>query len=242
MPCAPRPGESTLRRACLFYDSGNCEPTLRMNETAPLLIGITSRLESLLEWLKAFGPLGLFGISLIDSFVPLPGGPDGVMILLSAGNQELMPVYALAATAGSAIGSTLLYQAARRAGVAALKRVKPARRDRIENLLGRYDLVAVMVPAVLPPPFPFKPFILGAGVFRLRAWRFITAIFIGRLIRFLLEGWLAIRFGNDALQIIRQHGWKVLIAAAILATLAFVVSFLRSRRPKQMNVVQAPRT
>jgi len=98
------------------------------------------------------------------------------------------------------------------------------------------------VPAVLPPPFPFKPFILCAGVFRLRAWRFITAIFIGRLIRFVLEGWLAMKFGNGAFQIIRQHGWKVLIAAALLAALALFVNLLRSRRPKQMNVAQAPRT
>src|SRR5215471_3499352 len=188
-----------------------------MNGSAFLLFGIKSSLEALLEWLKAFGPVGLFGISLIDSWVPLPGGPDSVMILLSANNPASMPFYALAATAGSAIGSTLLYQAARRAGVAALKRVNPAKRDRIENLLGRYDLVAVMVPAVLPPPFPFKPFILCAGVFRLKAWRFIAAIFVGRLIRFLIEGWLAIRFGDDALNIIRQHGWKVLIATALVA-------------------------
>lgn len=205
-----------------------------MNEAAFILFGIKSILQSLFEWLKAFGPLGLFGISLVDSAgIPLPGGPDAVMIWLSANNPALMPLYALAATAGSAIGCTLLYLVARRAGVAALKRVAPEKRDRIENLLGRYDLIAVMVPSVLPPPFPFKPFVLCAGVFRLKTWRFITAIFIGRSVRFLIEGWLAIRFGEDAGRVIRQHGWKVLVAVAVLAAAGIALRYYRarSRRP-----------
>jgi len=205
-----------------------------MNEAAFILFGIKSILQSLLEWLKAFGPLGLFGISLVDSAgIPLPGGPDAVMIWLSANNPALMPLYALAATAGSAIGCTLLYLVARRAGVAALKRVAPEKRGRIENLLGRYDLIAVMVPSVLPPPFPFKPFVLCAGVFRLKTWRFITAIFIGRSVRFLIEGWLAIRFGEDAGRVIRQHGWKVLVAVAVLAAAGIALRYYRgrSRRP-----------
>jgi membrane protein YqaA with SNARE-associated domain len=215
-----------------------------MNEPSFILYGIKSSLQALLDWLKAFGPLGLFGISLVDSAgIPLPGGPDAVMIWLSANTPALMPLYALAATAGSAIGCTLLYLVARRAGVAALKRVTPEKRDRIENLLGRYDLIAVMVPAVLPPPFPFKPFVLGAGVFRLKTWRFITAIFIGRSVRFLIEGWLAIRFGEDAGRIIKQHGWKVLVAVVVLAASGFTLSFFRARarRSKELSVEELPR-
>jgi membrane protein YqaA with SNARE-associated domain len=200
-----------------------------MNDTLFVLFGIKSSLQTLLEWLKAFGSLGLFGISLVDSFIPLPGGPDVVMIGLSAATPVLMPLYAMAATAGSAIGCTLLYLGARRAGVAALKRVTPKKRDRIENLLGRYDLIAVMVPAVLPPPFPFKPFVLCAGVFKLKTWRFIAAILIGRSVRFLIEGWLAIRFGGDADRIISRHGWKVLIAVAVAAGVAFALAYIRAR-------------
>ena len=201
-----------------------------MNITALIFLGIRSGLQSLLEWLKAYGALGLFGISLVDSAgIPLPGGPDAVMIVLSANDPALMPLYALAATGGSAIGCTLLYLIARRAGVVALKRVTPRKRDRIENLLGRYDLVAVMVPALLPPPFPFKPFVLCAGVFKLKTWRFITAIFIGRSLRFLIEGWLAIRFGEDAGRLIRQRGWQVLVAVAVVAAAVFTWTIVRSR-------------
>jgi len=202
-----------------------------MNEPGIFLLGIKSSLLGLLEWLKALGATGLFGISLIDSAgIPLPGGPDSVMIWLSANNPALMPLYAFAATAGSAIGCTVLYMVARRAGEAALKRVTPGKRDRIENLLGRYDLIAVMVPAVLPPPFPFKPFVLCAGVFKLKTWRFITAIFIGRGIRFFIEGWLAVSFGEDAGRIIRAHGWKVLVVVAIIALVWLGIGLVRARR------------
>lgn len=202
-----------------------------MTELAIVLIGIKSILVGLLEWLKALGAAGLFGISLIDSIgVPLPGGPDAVMIWLSANSPGLMPLYALAATAGSAIGCTGLYLLARSAGVAALKRVAPQKRARIENLLGRYDLIAIMIPAVLPPPFPFKPFVLCAGVFKLKTWRFITAIFVGRAIRFLIEGWLAISFGEDAGRIIKQHGWKLLVATAVIVVIAVIVKRTLSRR------------
>jgi membrane protein YqaA with SNARE-associated domain len=212
-----------------------------MNEASLLLFGIKSGLQNLLEWLKAFGSLGLFGISLVDSMgIPLPGGPDAVMIWLSATNPALMPLYALAATAGSAVGCTLLYLVARRAGAAALNRVAPERRARIENLLGRYDLIAVMVPAVLPPPFPFKPFVLCAGVFKLKTWRFITAIFVGRSARFLIEGWLAIRFGEDAGRIIRQHGWKVLLAVAVMAAAWFALSVYRARSRRSHESSPAP--
>jgi membrane protein YqaA with SNARE-associated domain len=213
-----------------------------MTELAILLIGIKSILVGLLEWLKALGAAGLFGISLIDSVgVPLPGGPDAVMIWLSANSPRLMPFYALAATAGSAIGCTGLYLLARRAGVAALKRVAPHKRARIENLLGRYDLIAIMIPAVLPPPFPFKPFVLCAGVFKLKTWRFITAIFIGRAIRFLIEGWLAISFGEDAGRIIKQHGWKLLVAVAVIVVIAVLVKRTVSRRASELDQLEAAR-
>src|SRR6185436_1861536 len=207
-----------------------------MTELAILLIGIKSLLVGLLEWLKALGAAGLFGISLIASVgVPLPGGPDAVMIWLSANSPGLMPLYALAATAGSAIGCTGLYLLARSAGVAALKRVAPQKRARIENLLGRYDLIAIMIPAVLPPPFPFKPFVLGAGVFKLKTWRFITAIFVGRAIRFLIEGWLAISFGEDAGRIIKQHGWKLLVATAAIVVIAVLIKRTLSRRGSDVD-------
>lgn len=205
-----------------------------------ILIGIRSTLQSLGDWLIGVGSLGLFAITLLDSaFVPIPGGPDAAMIVLSARTPEWMPIYALVATIGSTIGCTMLYLAARRAGAGALKRVKPERRERIENLLGRYDMLAVMVPAVLPPPFPFKPFILGAGVFKLKTTRFVIAVFAGRAARFLIEGWIAIKLGEEnAGPFIARHGLKILIAVAVVLviSMAFKLYRMRSRRAQPMTV------
>jgi len=193
----------------------------------------------LAQWLLTLGPLGVFSISLLDSaFVPLPGGPDAAVIALSAVRPQWMPLYALAATLGSAIGSTGLYLAARRGGVRALRGFKPATRERVEGLLGRYDMLAIMVPGVLPPPFPFKVFILSAGVFRLRLPRFLIAIFVGRAARFLLEGFLAVEFGDQALTLFRQQGIKAIAAVGCLFLILLGVKYYRMRtRPAPVLAV-----
>ena len=212
-----------------------------MNKAAFILFfGIKRSLEAMGEWLKTFGPTGLFAISLVDSAgVPLPGGPDAVMIFLSAQRPWLMPLYAFAATAGSTIGCALMYVVARRAGVVALKPVSVERRERVENLLGRYDMLAIMIPAVLPPPFPFKPFVLSAGVFKLKIARFVTAIFIGRAARFLIEGWLAVELGESAGDTIKRHGLKVLIAVGVILIAFVAVKLYRSRRSQALAADEA---
>lgn len=184
------------------------------------LIPYADKLDALKNWFIAFGPFGAFLISLIDSFIPLPGGADLAVIALSAQSPSLAPVTVLAATAGAVIGSTLLYLGARRAGAAALSKLAPERRERIENLLGRYDMVSIAVAALLPPPFPFKAFNLTAGVLKIRWVRFVVAVAVGRFVRFSIEAVLAVQFGDEAMVIIKRHGLKVLGVVAI-AGLAF---------------------
>lgn len=211
-----------------------------MNNAPLLLLGIKSGLQKFGEWLITFGPFGLFAISLIDSAgLPLPGGPDTVMIVLSAHSHSMVPVYAIAASLGSTIGCTMMYWVARRAGLVALNKIKLERRERIENLLGRYDMLAIIVTAILPPPFPFKPFVLSAGVFKLKMSRFIIAVFMGRLVRFTIEGLLAIAFGEAAGDRIKQHGLKVLLVVVIAVAAIFIVNKLRARRIKALTAVES---
>ena len=225
------PGSRTLGKS-LWAESLGSGRAVSERAGLPLgsLFGIKRSLAELGAWLMTFGAVGLFAIALLDSaLIPLPSGPDLIMLTLSAVNPPRMPLYALAATTGSTIGCTILYLIARRAGDRALRHVSPEKRERIQNLLGRYDMLAVMTTALLPPPFPFKPFVLGAGVFKLKTARFILAILIGRAIRFLIEGWLAIEFGDDAVRIVKEHGFKVLIGVGAVLLVVLAVGLYRRR-------------
>jgi membrane protein YqaA with SNARE-associated domain len=188
----------------------------------------------------ALGPLGALLIALVDSFIPLPGGPDLAVVVLSAKSPVLAPVVVLAATLGACIGSTFVYLAARRAGVAALRRINPDRRARIENLLGRYDMLAIVGAAVCPPPFPFKAFNLAAGVFRVSTLRFVVAIFLGRGIRFGIEAALAVRFGDQALDLLKQNGVVVLLVLVALGVVFVVWHRFVRRRDSNGEVPASP--
>ena len=151
---------------------------------------ITSVLAQIKDFLIAYGPFGLFGIALLDSaLIPLPAGPDVVMILLSKGRPVWMPIYAAAATLGSVIGCIILYYISRSAGRLALNRFSENKQARVKALIDRYDVFSVLIASVLPPPFPFKLFVVTGGVFRLSVVRFAIAIAFGRAFRFLLEGY-----------------------------------------------------
>jgi membrane protein YqaA with SNARE-associated domain len=191
---------------------------------------ILSWLDTLKNGLVALGPFGAFLIALLDSFIPIPGGTDLAVIALSAKDPALAPVTVLAAVAGSVVGSTIVYLGARKAGKAALARVKPDRRERVENLLGRYDVAAVAVAALLPPPFPFKVFNLSAGVFKLKVARFVLAVVIGRLVRFAVEAALAVRYGEAALEMIKRHGLVVLGVVAALGVAFWAWRTVAARR------------
>jgi membrane protein YqaA with SNARE-associated domain len=193
---------------------------------------ITKGLARLSDFLIAFGPLGLFAVAFLDStFVPLPSSADALMLLLSTARPSWMVLYAAMATAGSALGCLVLYELSRRAGTRALSRFSPAKRERVKELIDRYDVAAVLVATLLPPPFPFKLFVVTAGVFRFSLTRFMLAIIGGRAFRFLLEGYLAIRYGAQAKAILANYYPWIGCGLALLAILFVLArSFVRSRR------------
>lgn len=192
---------------------------------------ITKGLTRLSEYLITFGAFGLFIVALLDStFVPLPSSADALMLLLSTAHPRWMVLYALMATAGSALGCWILYLVSRRAGAHALRRFSEAKQKRVKDLIDRYDMAAVLVATLLPPPFPFKLFVVTAGVFRFSLVRFMIAIVAGRAFRFLLEGYLAVRYGAEAKAILAQYYPWIGLGLA-LAILLYVSSMsLRRHR------------
>ena len=180
---------------------------------------VTKFLGRVSEYLVGFGAFGLFAVALLDStFVPLPSSADALMIVLSTAHPNWMLLYAFMATAGSAIGCWILYLISRRAGARALNRFSERKQARVKHLIERYDAIAVLVATLLPPPFPFKLFVITAGVFRFSLLRFMLAIVAGRAFRFVLEGYLAVRYGGEAKQILaKYYPWIGLgLVAAIL--------------------------
>jgi membrane protein DedA with SNARE-associated domain len=135
-------------------------------------------------------------------------------------------------TVGSLIGCFLLYGVARRGGEVFLrKRLKGRHLDRAMALYQRHGLLAVVVPALLPPPVPFKVFVLLAGAAAVSPVRFGIAVAIGRGIRYFGQGYLAVLYGEQAAEFMKAHGFAIGIGLAVTAVLiAATILIVRRRR------------
>jgi membrane protein DedA with SNARE-associated domain len=154
------------------------------------------------------------------------------MILLTLQHPSWMPIYAAAATIGSVAGCVILYYSSRRAGRRALERFSESKQARVRSLIERYDVLSVLVASVLPPPFPFKLFVITSGVFGLNIVRFAAAIAVGRAVRFLLEGYLAMRYGEHAEVLFKQYFPWIGLGLALLIILAFVARVVWRKKKK----------
>lgn len=178
------------------------------------------------------GGLGLFAIAFFDSsLLSLPEVNDVLLIYFGTKFQSKAFYYAMMTTLGSSAGCSLLYGLARWKGYSFLKqKFSEGRIDTVFRLFKRYGALVVIVPAVLPPPAPFKIFVLSAGVFGLRYPRFITAVLIGRSVRYFGEAWLARRYGEYALTFLHQNTRNALVIVLSLAAIGVVVHLLLQRR------------
>jgi membrane protein YqaA with SNARE-associated domain len=194
--------------------------------------------KSFIVWVYGFalslGGAGLFTIAFLDSsFVSLPQINDILVVLMVTQAKALMPYYALMATLGSVAGCYVIYYLAEKGGEAFLrKRLKAGHIDRALALYKRHGLLALMVPALLPPPAPFKLFVLMAGVADVKPLQFVTAIGIARGIRYLALGTLAIFYGDVALEIMRTRGRDVALWLVALIVIAVVAWMAWQRRPR----------
>jgi len=163
--------------------------------------------------------------------VSLPQINDLLVVLMVTGNKAWMPYYALMATLGSVVGCSILYVLAKKGGEALLRRrVSSARVDRALALYRRHGVLALMVPALLPPPAPFKLFVLGAGIAGVRPVKFVIGVAVARGARYLILGTLAIYYGDAAKELMETHGPLVGLSIAVLIVTVAIVWFLWQRR------------
>ena len=198
-----------------------------------LIHKITGALGQVSQFLVSFGPFGLFAIAFLDSvMVPMPGGVDAVLLLLAAARPSWLLIYVAAATIGSTIGCVALYRLSQRAGKKALSKFSASKQKRVKDLIDRYDVMSVLVASLLPPPFPFKLFVVSAGVFRLNLMRFTLAVAGGRTFRYLLLGFLAARYGDQAKELLARYYPAIGITLAVLIVVFFVAKALMRQSGK----------
>lgn len=179
--------------------------------------------------IKPLGAWGVLAVAALDgSFIGLP--MDAVVAGYVYQDRGRFLLYALMASAGSALGSIVIYAIGYKGGEELLrKRMSPARFEKIHRAFGQHPFWSLMFPAMLPPPTPFKAFVLAAAVSEMSFVRFLLAIFSGRMVRFLILGALTIKFGPDVVriagEIIRKH-----IYVLILLTLAGILGWWLKRR------------
>ena len=192
-------------------------------------------MQSFIKWVYglalSLGGPGLFVVAFLDSsFISLPQINDLLVVLMVVRNKALMPYYALMATAGSVAGCYVLYLIAERGGEAFL--AKRLHRGHVERALAIYrkrGVLALIVPALLPPPSPFKLFVLLAGVAEVRPITFLASIAIARGLRYLVIGALAVRYGDFALDLLRAHGREAALWVAVFIVAAGIAWWLLRR-------------
>lgn len=190
----------------------------------------------IVSWVQALalsvGGPGLFVIAFLDSsFLSLPEINDILVIVMVIEHKELMPYYATMATLGSVTGCLVLYVIGRRGGEALVRRrFTGPRLERAMELSRKYGVLAVAVPAILPPPAPFKIFVVLAGVSGVPLVQFASAVVFGRGFRYFGEGWLAVRYGEAAVELLEENGRMVSLVLTLLVLVGGLTYFLWRNR------------
>jgi membrane protein YqaA with SNARE-associated domain len=186
--------------------------------------------------LAPLGPWGVFAIAAVDG--SLLGMPvDAVVAGYVYNDRPHFLFYVVMASAGSALGSMVIYAIGYFGGETVLrKRISEERFSKIHASFERHEFWAVMFPAMLPPPTPFKLFVLAASASEMRFTHFLAAVFAGRFVRFLVLAVLTIEFGPQVVHLVgslvRQHAWWVVTGAALLAILGGLLWWKRRQPPQ----------
>jgi membrane protein YqaA with SNARE-associated domain len=189
-----------------------------------------------MDWVRgaalALGGPGLFVLALLDSsFLSFPEVVDLLLVVMVTRHPERLLYYCGLATAGSIVGCYALYHVARKGGEAFLRRRFRERHvDRAMRAFQRYGLLSVAVPAILPPPVPFKAFVLAAGAAGVGRVDFLVAVAVGRGVRYFGEGVLAMLYGERALDFIRDNTAMVSVVLGIAVGILAAGWFVWRRR------------
>lgn len=212
--------------------------------TAHLLRGIRAALSipqaGLPHWLESFvaamGGGGLAIVAFFDSSVlSFPFVTDATVIELSRERPARMPYYAAMAAFGSLAGCIWLYLLAKKGGEAYFHHRHGHLADRVRTWVDANAFLSVFVPGILPPPFPFKIFVLAEGVFQVPLRTFVLALVCGRCLRYFAEGLLGVRYGEAVIIFMKAHTLAFALGCAAILLVLYLVSRLLVHRPHKRS-------
>ena len=175
---------------------------------------------ALVHWLETFivgVPIYVAAPSMViigaldSSLLSLPEINDYLVVMRCTNAPYEVFYFPLFAAAGSVIGCLLLYTIIRRGGQYVLrKRFKTEHLEKVERTYARFGFLALAIPALMPPPMPFKIFVATAGALEYPRWRFMLTIMIARSLRYYIEGTLAVFYGRTVMDFLKSHGFTIL--------------------------------
>lgn len=191
------------------------------------------------RWVLRLGAPGLIVVGLVDnSVIPIPGGLDIFVILLTAHHRDWWIIYALTATAAAVLGGYVTYRLAKKGGKEGLeKKIGQSRAQKVYRRFDKRGFSTVLVGAMIPPPFPMVPVLMAAGVLQYSPRKFLTALGIGRGVRFFAIAFLGRLYGTAIV------GWLgryyrpflyVLIAAGVAGGMT-AFAYFKWYRPKHQH-------
>lgn len=210
---------------------------------------LQERFAHLVEWLERFiigVPMYVAAPSMViigaldSSLLSLPEINDYLVVMRCTKDPKAAFYFPLFAAAGSVIGCMLLYTILRRGGQAVLRRrFRSDHIERVERAYARFGFLALAVPALMPPPVPFKIFVATAGALEYPRWRFIMTIMIARSLRYYIEGTLAVFYGERVLQFLKENGVTILAAVAAVCLVGLAIYFIKHRKPPAVPAADA---
>jgi len=185
--------------------------------------------------LRRLGGPGLVLLGIADnSIIPLTGSMDVLTIWLAARHHEPWPYYAFMATLGAVIGGYITYALARKGGKETMERkLSKKRAAQFSKAFARWGFAAVAIPALIPPPFPFLPFLLAAGAMQYSRKKFLGALVLGRGIRYSLDAWLGFHYGRHVLRFFSRYykpAVGILVGLAVIGTVLSLIQYFRYKK------------
>lgn len=178
--------------------------------------------------------------TLDSSLLSLPEINDYLVVARCYKYPGAVFYFPLFAALGSVLGCLLLYTIMRRGGQALLrKRFKPESIQRVERAYARFGILAIAVPAILPPPLPFKIFVATAGTLEYPRWKFLLTVMIARSFRYYVEGILAVFYGKQVLLFLKDNGLVILSVVASVVVVGVLIYAIVNRRKRARRAVSS---